>query len=107
MKIGRNRMRGWRWTSQGWQKKPRRMRRVKSLAKSTKRKTRRARRISPTASKPQRPIEAQAQQIAETRGRADSAPAAAPEAATPAPRSPRRVWSGKYNDLAKLAKKEP
>ena len=30
-----------------------------------------------------------------------------PPAPKPAPRSPRRNWSGKYDELAKLAKDEP
>jgi hypothetical protein len=106
MKIGRRGMHGWVWTSQGWAKKPRRLRRARSAAKPTSRKKRRIRRISAAVPTPQRPAEAEAPQVASGRGRAGSAATPAPEAATPAPRSPRRVWSGKYDDLAKLAKDE-
>ncbi len=44
------------------------MRRVKSVAKPTRRKTRRVRRISPAVPKSARPVEAQAQQVADRRG---------------------------------------
>lgn len=101
MKIGRRGMHGWVWTSQGFAKKPRRLRPAKSALKPIKRRKRRSRRIIAAAPKPQRPVEAEAPQIANAQGGADSAPTPAP------PRSPRRVWSGKYDDLAKLAKHEP
>ena len=91
------------WTSQGWQKKPRRMRPVKSVPKPSRRRKRRARRISPAVRKSATPVDAEAQQVTERDG-TDSALTAAPK---PAPRSPRRTWSGKYDDLAKLAKDEP
>ena len=114
MKIGRNRMHGWTWTSQGWQRKPRRLRRVKSAPKQTKRKARRNRLTGSALSKPQKSVETQATQIASERSIAGSAPTPAPpafagagSAATPAPRSPRKSWRGKYDDLAKLAKGEP
>jgi hypothetical protein len=104
MKIGRNRRRGWVWTSQGSQKKPRRMRRVKSVPKPSRRRKRRVRRISTAVRKSATPVGAEAQQVAKERDGTDSALTAAPK---PAPRSPRRVWSGKYDDLANLAKDEP
>ena len=106
MKIGRNRMHGWTWTSQGWQKRPRRLRPAKSVSKPTRRKTRRARRLNPAVPRPARPVGAEGQQAAETRRSADSAPVV-PEPATPAPRSPRKAWSGKYDDLATPTKEEP
>lgn len=96
-------MHGWVWTSQGWAKKPRRLRPAKSAPKPARRRKRRTRRISAAVPKPQRPAEAEATQIARERGGAGSAPIPA----TPPPRSPRRAWSGKYADLAKLAKDEP
>jgi hypothetical protein len=103
MKIGRNRMRGWVWTRQGWQKKPRRMRPVKSVPKPGRRRKRRLRRIRPAVPKPAIPVEAEAQLVAKERDRAESAP----EAATLAPRSPRRAWSGKYDNLATPTEEEP
>ena len=103
MKIGRNRRHGWVWTSQGWQKKPRRMRRVKSVPKPSRRRKRRVRRISSAVRKSARPVEAEAQQVVKERAGMDSALPAA-QAPKPAPRSPHRTWSGKYNELAKLAK---
>ena len=92
------------WTSQGWQKKPRRMRQAKSLPKPNRRRKRRVRRVSSAVRKSARSVEAEAQRIAKERDGTDSALTAAPK---PAPRSPRRTWSGKYDDLAKLAKDEP
>ena len=92
------------WTSQGWQKKPRRMRRVKSVPKPTRRRKRRARRISTAVRKSATPVVAEVQQVATERDGTNSALTAAPK---PAPRSPRRTWSGKYDALAKLAKDEP
>jgi hypothetical protein len=104
MKIGRNRRRGWVWTSQGWQKKPRRMRQVKSVPKPSRRRKRRVRRISSPVRKSARLVEAEAQQVAKERDGTDSALTAAPKSE---PRSPRGTWSGKYDDLAKQAKDEP
>jgi hypothetical protein len=103
MKIGRRGMHGWVWTSQGFAKKPRRLRPAKSAPKPTRRRKRRVRRNSPAVPKPQRPVEAEAPQIAKERGRGN----AAQDLMTPTPRSPRNAWSGKYDDLAKLAKDEP
>src|SRR5271155_5169705 len=102
MKIGRIRRHGWVWTSQGWQKKPRRMRRVKSVPKPSTRRKRRVRRISSAVRKSARPVEAEVRRVAKERDGTDSA-----LTAKPAPRSPRRTWSGKYHDLTKLAKDEP
>ena len=83
MKIGRNRRRGWVWTSQGWQKKPRRMRRVKSVPKPSRRRKRRVRRISPAVRKSATPVEAEAQQVAKERDGTDSALTAGAEASAP------------------------
>ena len=102
MKIGRNRMRGWIWTRQGWQKKPRRMRQVKSVPKPSRRRKRRLRRIRPAVPKPAMPVEVEAQLVAKERDIAESAPVPA----TPATHSPRRAWCGKYDDLAKPTKEE-
>jgi hypothetical protein len=103
MKIGRRGMHGWVWTSQGFAKKPRRLRPAKSASKPIKRRKRRSRRISPAVPKPQRPVDAQAPQVAQEHGGA----ASVPPLATPTPRSPRKAWSGKYDDLGKLSKGEP
>ena len=92
------------WTSQGWQKKPRRMRRVKSVPKPSRRRKRRVCRISSAVRKSARPVEAEAQRVATERDGTNSAFTPAPK---PAPRSPRGTWSGKYDDLAKLPKDEP
>jgi len=97
MKIGRNRMRGWRWTSQGWQKTPRRPRRVKSAAKPIRSKPRRTRRVGRAARKSETRVDIKTLQVAKERSHAD--PATIP-ATPPTRRSPRGGWNGKYDDLA-------
>ena len=67
------------WTSQGWQKKPRRMRQVKSVPKPNRRRKRRVRRISSAVRKSARPVEAEARQVAKERDGTDSPLTAAPK----------------------------
>ena len=107
MRVGGFRRRGWVWTREGWKKTPRPLRQAKAVSKPTRRKRRRIRRISRAAPKAATPLEAEASQVLKERGRADSARTPAPKAATPARRSPRRAWSGKYDDLTKPTKEEP
>jgi hypothetical protein len=82
---------GWRWTRQGFKRKPRAPLRKKVS------------RVTP-ATKPKRTIAAKAPQIAKEQGRADSAPTPAPTATKAAPRQMRKAWAGKYDDLTKPTK---
>ncbi len=91
---------GWHWTRKGWKRSPKHLLAVKKVPLPTKRKTRKKVRITPAAKRTEPPAQ-EAPQLAVEQGRAVSAPTPAPEAEKPAPPPPRRVWSGKYDDLTK------
>jgi hypothetical protein len=98
---------GWTWTARnGWKRIPRSLRRVKKVPLPSKHRTRKKLMVSPAEPRAKKPKTAKATELAAGQGRADSAPIPAPKAGAPAPRQPRKAWSGKYADLAPPAPHE-
>ena len=99
MQAGGFQKTGWHSTRQGWKRSPKHLLAVKKVPLPTKRKTRKKAGMTPATPTEKPPTFAAARKLAAEKGRADSAPTLAPEAAKPAPRQMRKTWGGKYDDL--------
>jgi hypothetical protein len=89
---------GWRRTRSGWKRIPKLQAKVKKVA--VKRRPTKRLRIQPAEAE-KLPTFAEARKLAAEQGRADSAPIPAPPTVKPARATPRKAWSGKYDDLSK------
>src|SRR5208282_5105031 len=96
---------GWVWTKTGWKRVPKRSRAVKKVPLPTKRRPLKIQRIA-AAPKRTKPATPEAPELAAGQGRAVFAPTLAPEPSTPAPRPPRKAWSGKYAELDRASRKQ-
>ena len=92
---------GWHWTRKGWKRTPKHIQQVKKVPIPTKRRTRKKEGVASAPPRIKPPTFAEAREKAAERVRAISAPTPVPEAGKPTTRQLRRVWNGKYDDLAK------
>jgi hypothetical protein len=89
---------GWRWTKQGWKRRPRRTRKEKVTSSPSQPLPSEGVSLTPPP-KEKRPTFKEARRIAAEKAKAAAARDAAAEVEKRASREPRKAWHGKYDQL--------